>query len=262
MYMPLMVDLKRVVIFGGERGEGRQKCEKLACYADELLVVPEGPGRGSAIDLTPGALPNVAERLALPGPRRIPVAAEPAAPENIERFIAGATFVVSDLLDRALNERIAGVCRERGILCNVIDTKDLCTVWFMSLIDTGHLVAAISSKGGCAYYAKRTRVELEAEFEHREPAAAILSDARARIPPGVDRTSVLDRIYRDDAFGRYSAAGQWDAARARAEEILAEECPSGVRPGSEPAADSAAGDRHRAPGDGAKEASWQESSTI
>ena len=249
MFMPLMVDLKRVILFGGERGEGRQKCEKLACYADELLVVPERPFPQEEIVLDAGPLPHVAERLELSEARRIPVAAEPASSSSIGRFISGATFVVSDLSDRALNEQIASTCRERGILCNVIDTKDLCSVWFMSLIDTPHLVAAISSKGGCAYFAKQTRIELEPEIARREPVAAILTEARALVPKGVDRTAVLDAIYRDAVFNHMVTAGEWTEARARAATIR--EAASGATPSGRQADAGLAEERR-----------WQESSTI
>ena len=219
MYMPLMIDLKKVVVFGGERGEGLQKTEKLARYADDLLVVPEGCFEGEAILLDAGPLPHVGERLSLERERRIAVAAEPAAPANIERFIANATFVVSDLADRSLNELIFAVCRSRGILCNVIDTKELCSVWFMSLVDTPHIIAAISSKGECAYYAKQTRIELEGELDRRAPVAAILADIRPRIRPGARRAQILEAVYRDRDFQGAVETGDWAAAAARAEAL-------------------------------------------
>jgi len=226
--MPLMIDLKRVVIFGGERGEGLQKAEKLSLFADELLVVPESPYPHRNIDLAAGRLPHVGENLHRSTPRSIPVAAEPASILNAARYIAGANFVVSDLADRAVNERIAALCEESSTLCNVIDTRDLCNTWFMSLIDNPHLIAAVSSKGGCAYYARQTRIELEQEFAEREPVAEILTGIRDRLgnplPAGHDRSSILDSIYHDSDFRRAAALASWDTARARAEEIYEHIC--------------------------------------
>ncbi len=220
MYMPLMIDVRRAVVFGGERGEGLQKTEKLSVYADELLVVPESVFPAEFILLAAGRLPHVGEELSLGTERRVPVAAEAAAAGNAGRFIEGATFVVSDLRDRSLNETISGLCRARGILCNVIDTKDLCSTWFMSLIDTPHLLAGISSKGGCAYYARQTRIELEEEFRSREPVAEILVDLRDRVPSGVERNEVLDAVYRDGEFSRLRREGRWIEARSRAEALF------------------------------------------
>lgn len=226
--MPLMIDLKRVVIFGGERGEGLQKTEKLSLFAEELLVVPESPYPHRHINLAAGRLPHVGENLSRTTPRSIPVANEPASLRNVARSIAGANFVVSDLVDRVINERITALCEESGTLCNIIDTRDLCNTWFMSLIDSPHLIAAISSKGGCAYYARQTRIELEQEFADREPVADILTGIRDRLgnplPAGHDRSSILDSIYHDSDFRRAVELASWDAARARAEEIYEHIC--------------------------------------
>jgi len=151
--MPLMVDLKRVTVFGGERGEGLQKIQKLASFADELLVVPEARGQGATIDLPAGPQSELKENLPLAQARSVPVfpvAAGELDDETLGLLIRGRNFVVSDLVDRGINVRIKARADAEGVLCTVVDTKDLCSAWFMSLIRTDHLTVALSSAGAAS----------------------------------------------------------------------------------------------------------------
>jgi siroheme synthase (precorrin-2 oxidase/ferrochelatase) len=182
MYMPLMVDIKRAVVFAGERGEGLQKTQKLALFADELLVVSESPPATAEIVLPAGKLSEVNEDLRLKTERRVPVHPVAAAQADLDALIAGATFVTSDLADRALNERIAAVAKAHHVLCNVIDTRDLCDTWFMSLIETDHLMAGLSTKARATYYVTRLRQHLEPKFARWEREAAFTSAARDLLP--------------------------------------------------------------------------------
>jgi siroheme synthase (precorrin-2 oxidase/ferrochelatase) len=148
--MPLMVDLKRVTVFGGERGEGLQKTQKLASFADELLVVAEGQWPLASIDLPAGPQSELKENLPLAAPRSVPVHPRRAADLDaveLESLVAGRTWVVSDLADRTLNQRIKAACDRLGVLCTVVDTKDLCSAWFMGLVRTDHLTVALSTSG-------------------------------------------------------------------------------------------------------------------
>ena len=54
VYMPLMIDLRKVVVLGGERGEGLQKVPKFAVFTDRLIVVPEAPYPHDQIILAAG----------------------------------------------------------------------------------------------------------------------------------------------------------------------------------------------------------------
>ena len=182
MYMPLMVDIKRAVVFAGERGEGLQKTQKLALFADELLVVSEAVLASSEIVIPAGKPSEVNENLILKTERRVPVHPTRAAEADLDALIAGASFVTSDLADRALNERIAGVAKKHHVLCNIIDTRDLCDTWFMSLIETDHLIAGLSSKAKATYYVTKLRSELEPRFVRWEKEAAFTSEVRELIP--------------------------------------------------------------------------------
>ncbi|MBD3420413.1 MAG: hypothetical protein GF398_09880 [Chitinivibrionales bacterium] len=214
MYIPLMIDLKKAVIFGGERGEGLQKTEKLAAFADEILVVPESNYAAEFIELKSGLQPHVYEKIELQHDRAIPVANFVASYENIATYVYGATLVVSDLNDRQINEAIFRCCVENNIPCNVIDTKELCTAWQMSLIDTPNMMAGISSKGTCAFYTKQTRIELQKEFDHRSKIAEILTELRNLLPAD-KRSAVLEKIYGDTELQSCFRNGEWSRATNR-----------------------------------------------
>lgn len=219
-YMPLMVDMKRVVVFGGERGEGLQKTQKLALFADELLVVPEAEGVGATIELPAGAQSELKEKLLLPRPRSVPVHPRAAARlrwGELRRLVRDRTWVVSDLVDRRLNERIRAECRRQGVLCTVVDTKDLCSAWFMGLIQTEHLTVAVSSGGTISFFVPRLREYLTPLIEARETEASVLSTIRSSLARE-EREEALGRLYANPEFRRLADAGTpYDALLAYAQ---------------------------------------------
>jgi|GEM_PF-3077234 len=183
MYMPLMIDLRRAVVFGGERGEGLQKTQKLSLFADELLVVPEGRFEGTAITLPAGRLSEVGEDLSLPQERVVPVHPKRAHDSDLDSLIQGASFVTSDLSDRRLNEQIASVAKTHNVLCNIIDTKDLCNAWFMSLLESPHLMGGWSTKATATFYVTRLRTEIQRRLPRWEKEAHFTALLREKILP-------------------------------------------------------------------------------
>lgn len=220
--MPLSVDVRRAVVFGGERKEGLQKTEKLAVFADELLVVPESEDAPSEIRLPEGALHRVPENLHLEEERIVPVADEPASETNIPGFVEGATFVSSDLEDRALNELIYEVSEEHNVLCNVIDVKELCNTWLMSVIDTPNMLVGLSTRGGCAFYAQRTRMELEEEFEGRSNVSRVFTEIRADLRDEQCNLCTLDVVYGTDEMQALLEDEKWDEALAAGQKLAAD----------------------------------------
>lgn len=217
-----MIDLEKVVVFGGEREEGLQKTEKMAVFADDLLVVPEDDSAPSSIHLDAGPLHRVPESLSLDEPRTIPIADEAAHSDNIGDYIEGATFVTSDLEDEALNEQIAEECDERNILCNIIDVKELCNTWLMSVVDTPNMIAGLSTKGGCAFYSQKTRIELEAEFEQRSKVSRVFTELRGETLEEQCNICALDAIYEHDDIQTMMNTEQWDDVLERGKSMLSE----------------------------------------
>ena len=228
MHMPLMVNLRRVVVFGGERGEGLQKSEKLALYADAVLIVPESRPAAPYIEFPAGPVRFVAEKLAFKQTVQVPLAKQAATRWNIGRHLRGADFVCSDLADRKLNEQISRLCARRGIRCNIIDTKDLGDTWFMSLIDVPGLLTGISSRGECAYAARAAREDLHETLEHQGRISQILSRARAAYlatpgaKPAKGALRMLENLNRHPDFRRLCTHNGWDQAAAFAEKFAIE----------------------------------------
>lgn len=215
MYMPLMVDIKRAVVFGGERGEGLQKTQKLALFADDLLVVSEAPPTAAEIVIPAGKPSELNENLVLKAERRVPVHPVRAADGDLDSLISGATFVTSDLTDRTLNEAIAACAKRHHVLCNIIDTRDLCDTWFMSLIETDHLIAGLSTKAKATYYVTRLRQTLEPKFTKWEKEAAFTAAARELLPSR--RLEGLRRLW-GSAFIRFTLRWRGQAAALAASE--------------------------------------------
>lgn len=125
-YFPFFVDLtgQRGLIAGGGTVALR-KAEKLIPYGPALTV--------AAPDLLPGFE-------ALPG---LTLLRRPFTP----RLLEGMRFVIAATGDPALNHRIAALCRERGVLVNVVDDRDWCTFLFPALVREGPLSVGISTGG-------------------------------------------------------------------------------------------------------------------
>ena len=51
-----------------------------------------------------------------------------------EADLEGCQFVIAATDDRALNRKIAELCKEKNILINTVDDKELCSFYFPSLI--------------------------------------------------------------------------------------------------------------------------------
>ncbi len=210
MYMPLMIDVERAVVFGGERDEGLQKTEKMAVFADELLVVPESEDAPSEIRLGTDPLTRVPESLSLDKPRSIPVASSPANENNIAEYVSGATFVTSDLEDETLNRMIYEACEDRNILCNVIDVKEYCNTWLISVIDEENMIAGVSTRGDCAFYSQRTRIELEEEFRKRSEIARVFTELRDELRDEQCQLCALSIVYQNDDVQELIEEEKWD----------------------------------------------------
>lgn len=222
MYMPLLIDLQDVVVFAGERDEGLQKTEKLAVFSDNLLIVPEQELEADVLRLEKGPLERVPESLSLDEPREVPIHPETARDVDIEEMVQGRSFVTSDLDNEALNQRIAEACDRQNINCNVIDVKELCNTWFCSVIDVPNMLAGLSTKGGCAFYAQRTRIELEKEFEQRSEVSRVFTELREELRPDQCNLCALQVVYGDEKIQELIEAEEWDQVIQRGTRLAAD----------------------------------------
>ena len=76
----------------------------------------------------------------------------------------GCSLVIAATSSSPLHERISGLARERGVLCNIVDVPELCDFYYGAVVTRGALQIAISTDGESPALAQRLRKELESQF--------------------------------------------------------------------------------------------------
>ena len=140
-YFPFFVDIggKNGLIAGGGR-VALHKLQKLLPYGAKLQIV--APEVSEAMERT--ALEN-----------DICVIKRAFEPSDLNEMF----FVIAASDDAKVNAEIGRLCRERGILVNVVDDKEACSFLFPSLVKEGNLSIGISTEG--------TSPEVAAELRSR-----------------------------------------------------------------------------------------------
>ena len=134
-----------------------RKAEKLLDYGPRLTVV------------APRVCPELEE---LARSARIPLVRRGFQEEDLE---PAPLFVIAATGDRALNHRIAALCRRRRILVNVVDDPSACGFLFPALVRRGRLSVGISTGGA-------------------SPTAAVWLKERVEEALPLDFASILDRL--------------------------------------------------------------------
>lgn len=76
----------------------------------------------------------------------------------------GCLMVIAATSSSQLHERISGLARARGVLCNIVDVPELCDFYYGAVVTRGALQIAISTDGESPALAQRLRKELESQF--------------------------------------------------------------------------------------------------
>lgn len=154
-WFPFFIKLEgaRGLLVGGGRVALR-KAEKLLPFGAQLTVV------------APCICPPLA---ALPG---LTLCRRAFADSDLS---PAPDFVIAATGDRALDRRIAALCRARRILVNVVDDPAACGFYFPALVQRGRLCIGISTGGASPTAAAWLRQKIE-----------------ALLPPGFD--GILDRL--------------------------------------------------------------------
>lgn len=173
-YFPFFIDLaqKEGLIVGGG-GVALGKTRRLLPYGPRLTVA------------APELLPDFYE---LTG---VALLERPFTPELLEEKF----FVIAATGDMSLDRRISRLCREKGILVNVVDDQNACTFLFPSLVKRGSLSAGVSTGGASPGMAAWLRREIEGLLPERtEEILEFLRDQRQRVKasvPGEKRRAEL-----------------------------------------------------------------------
>ncbi len=131
-------------------------------------------------------------------------------------YIAEAVLVIAATSNRQLNERIYKDCQELEILCNVVDSPELCDFIVPAVVKRGELQIAIGTEGHCPAYAGHLRKKLEQTFTNKHGEfLAELETLRSRIikdiPDPTDRKALLGQLVDDKSFEYFIQNGpaQW-----------------------------------------------------
>lgn len=141
-WFPFFVNLEQaqgLVVGGGT--VALRKVEKLLPYGPQLTVV------------APDICPSLAS---LPG---LNLYCRPFAEADLTPCPA---FVIAATGDKALNHRIAALCRERRIPVNVVDDPVACSFFFPALVQRGRLSVGISTGGASPTAAVWLKDKIEA----------------------------------------------------------------------------------------------------
>lgn len=97
---------------------------------------------------------------------------------------------------KEVDRAVAGLCRERGILCNAVDDPAYCDFYIPAVVSRGDLQIAISTNGQSPALAQQLRKELETKFDAGWALRLKhLGEARRRLiasmPAGEERNKLL-----------------------------------------------------------------------
>lgn len=125
-YFPFFIELegKEGLVIGGG-SVALRKVEKLLPYGAKLTVI------------APEILPEIKKYSGI-SCMEIPFT---------DSALEGKSFVIAACDDARVNHEAARLCRERGILVNVVDDKAECSFLFPALVKRGELSVGISTGG-------------------------------------------------------------------------------------------------------------------
>ncbi|MES9995202.1 NAD(P)-dependent oxidoreductase [Desulfovibrio aminophilus] len=147
-YYPMFVNLENkscLVVGSGEVGT-RKIATLLSCGARSILVLDtREPDEG---------LNALLEQPGVGFERR----------EFRDADLDGRFLVIASTSNEALNWRISDLCRERNLLCNIVDQPEKCSFIVPALVTQGDLTLAISTGGQSPALAKHLRKHLQESF--------------------------------------------------------------------------------------------------
>ena len=133
-------------------------------------------------------------------------------------YLGRARVVIACTDDRSVNETVYRDCQEAGILCNVVDTPDLCDFYVPAVVRRNPLQIAIGTDGSSPAFAKKVRKHLEGQFTEEHSAfLKTLGSLRPEVLSAIvdlgQREALLSEFADDESFGYFAAHGAaaWQA---------------------------------------------------
>lgn len=218
-FLPLLIDMtgRKIVIFGGG-SVGERKTLLFSRYADVTVI----SRHFSPAILDVSGKDNV---------HLVTADAGKLSDSEIHDFIDGAFLVIPATNQRAINEKISSLAKEKNILTNQVDAIGDITV--PSVIKRGDLTISISTSGSSPAFSRFVRQKVESvitpEFEGmikiQESLRAYLKE---NVPDQRDRKELLWKVLESEDV--WSALGEsYDKGFNTAQGIVTEKINEKVR---------------------------------
>lgn len=178
-YFPFFVDLEgREGLIAGGGTVALRKLRKLLPYGPRLTVA------------APELLPDFE---GIPGVALLRRAFESA-------MLEGKFFAVAATDSPETNRAVAALCRERGVLVNVVDDKEHCTFLFPALVKRGDLSIGVSTGGAspsaAVWVKERAAAQIPEDFGELLAYLGSLRPAvRERVPDEHRHAAVFSRLF-------------------------------------------------------------------
>lgn len=115
----------------------------------------------------------------------------------------GAVLVISATNDTAVNRRVSELAQASNIAVNVVDSPELCSVIFPSIVDRSPIQIAISSAGTAPVLARMLRTRLESSIPAAYGKLAALAgkyraQVKHKIADGISRKAFWEDVFEGD----------------------------------------------------------------
>lgn len=206
MFFPILLDLKKVTVFGA----GKVALRKVGLFQSydkdiQIIVISEAfDPEFNNLDI-----------------RKIQTRISPA---DILQFLRdNPSLVISALDSRELNERVAKECHNRKIPVNVVDNAEISSVIFPAVLRDRDLVISISTLSKCPFYAREIKKDLFQYIKKYSQVLEILSEIRNLcMNSRVSVRDTLNAILKDRKFQNSIKEKNFEQAHHRAQEISSE----------------------------------------
>ncbi|MFN0124443.1 MAG: bifunctional precorrin-2 dehydrogenase/sirohydrochlorin ferrochelatase [Blastocatellia bacterium] len=213
-YYPISLDLRgraALVVGGGEAAEEHAK--QLLAAGARVMVVNPGLNDGLG-DMTAFRLVEFQCR-----------AFE-------ARDLTGISLVICATDDQTVTETVARAAAAHGVLCHVVDQRELCSFQTPAVIARGDLLITVTCQGAGSPLAQRVRREIDEligpEYENLQTLSVqLLAEAQQRLPYASTRCQVLRNFIESEAL-ELLRQGRAEEAMKLAQSMLAAAEPRAV----------------------------------
>lgn len=169
-----------------------------------------------------------------PDDEMVEIVEHPAVTHETRTFdpsdLDGRFLVIASTSDEATNWRISNLCKERNILCNIVDQPEKCSFIVPAVFTQGDLTLAVSTGGSSPALAKKIRKELDEHFgAHYGHFLVFMSRLRPLVLDMGQGTAANTDLFREVVGSQLLDAMQ-QGDRARAEHILQNVLPPALSP--------------------------------